>query len=122
MKRIYFLVPNIEMTKKIVDDLLLARVNEGHIHVLAERNTPLGNLPAANFLQKISIPLCTPDLPQGENQKLFAFQSFDVAFCTGITACAGNNSPSARMMIESINIFFICDSFIQRKQILLYDI
>ena len=62
MKRIYFLVPNIDVTKKIVDDLLLARVNEGHIHVLAKRNTPLDNLPAANFLQKSDF---IPALEQG---------------------------------------------------------
>jgi hypothetical protein len=52
MKRIYFLVPSIEITKKIVDDLLLARVEQRRIHVLAKRNTPLGNLPEASFLQK----------------------------------------------------------------------
>ena len=52
MKRIYFLIPNITITKKIVDTLLLARVNHGHIHVLAKRNTPLDDLPEASFLQK----------------------------------------------------------------------
>jgi hypothetical protein len=62
MKRIYFLVPNIEITKKIVDDLLLARVNEGHIHVLAKRDTPLDDLPAASFLQKSDF---IPALAQG---------------------------------------------------------
>ncbi len=62
MKRIYFLIPNIEITKNIVDDLLLARVNESHIHVLAKRNTPLDDLPAANFLQKSDF---IPALAQG---------------------------------------------------------
>jgi hypothetical protein len=62
MKRIYFLVPNIEITKKIVDDLLLARVNESRIHVLAKRNTPLDNLPEASFLQKSDF---VPALEQG---------------------------------------------------------
>jgi len=52
MKRIYFLVPNIEITRKIVDELLLARVEERHIHVLAKRGTPLEDLPEATFLQK----------------------------------------------------------------------
>ena len=52
MKRIYFLAPSIKITKKIVNDLLLARVDQGHIHVLAKRNTPLGDLPEASFLQK----------------------------------------------------------------------
>lgn len=52
MRRIYFLAPDIEITKKIVDDLLLARVEERHIHVLAKRGTPLENLPEATYLQK----------------------------------------------------------------------
>jgi Protein of unknown function (DUF1269) len=62
MKRIYFLIPNIETTKQVVDDLLLARVNAGNIHVLAKRNTPLDNLPAASFLQKSDF---IPALAQG---------------------------------------------------------
>jgi hypothetical protein len=62
MKRIYFLIPNIDITKKVVDDLLLARVDEGHIHVLAKRNTPLDDLPAASFLQKSDF---IPALAQG---------------------------------------------------------
>ncbi len=52
MKRIYFLVPDIEATKKIVDDLLLARIEEQHIHVIAKYGTPLEDLPEANLLQK----------------------------------------------------------------------
>lgn len=52
MKRMYFLVPGIEITKKIVDVLLLARVDQRHIHVLAKRDTPLEDLPEASFLQK----------------------------------------------------------------------
>lgn len=52
MKRIYFLVPNLELARKIVDELLLARIEERHIHVLAKRGTPLEDLPEASFLQK----------------------------------------------------------------------
>ncbi len=52
MRRIYFLVPNIATTKKIVDELLLARIEEKHIHVIAKRGTPLEELPEANLLQK----------------------------------------------------------------------
>jgi hypothetical protein len=55
MKRIYFLAPSIKITKKIVNDLLLARVDVGHIHVLAKREIPLGDLPEASFLQKSDI-------------------------------------------------------------------
>jgi hypothetical protein len=35
-----------------VDDLLLARIEERHIHILAKRNTPLEELPEAGFTQK----------------------------------------------------------------------
>jgi len=52
MRRIYFLVPDIPVTKKIVDDLLLAGIEEKHIHVIAKRGTPLEDLPEANLLQK----------------------------------------------------------------------
>ncbi|WP_077730154.1 DUF1269 domain-containing protein [Methylocaldum sp. 14B] len=62
MRRIYFLVPNIEITKKIVDELLLARIEERHIHVLTKRGTPLEDLPEATFLQKTDF---LPALEQG---------------------------------------------------------
>lgn len=52
MKRIYFLVPQIGMAKKIVDELLLQRVDINHIHVLAKRGTPMDDLPEASYLQK----------------------------------------------------------------------
>ncbi|MGG7055949.1 DUF1269 domain-containing protein [Nitrosomonas sp. ANs5] len=52
MRRIYFLVPNIDVTRKIVDELLLARIEERHIHVIAKRGTPLEDLPEASLLQK----------------------------------------------------------------------
>lgn len=52
MRRIYFLVPDIAVTKRIVDELLLARIEERHIHVIAKRGTELEDLPEANLLQK----------------------------------------------------------------------
>lgn len=62
MKRIYFLVPNIDITKRIVEELLLARIEERHIHVLAKRGTPLEGLPEATFLEKTDF---VPALEQG---------------------------------------------------------
>ena len=41
MRRLYFLVPDIEHTRTIVDELLLARVDEKHIHIVAKEGTPL---------------------------------------------------------------------------------
>ncbi|QJD29943.1 DUF1269 domain-containing protein [Methylococcus geothermalis] len=62
MRRIYFLVPNIDMTKQIVDELLLERVEERHIHVIAKPGIPLEDLPEASFLQKSDF---FPALEQG---------------------------------------------------------
>jgi hypothetical protein len=52
MRRIYFLVPDIPAAKRIVDELLLARIEERHLHVIAKRGTPLEDLPEASLLQK----------------------------------------------------------------------
>ncbi len=49
MRRIYFLVPNIEITHKIVDELRSEGIKDRHIHVLAKRDTPLEDLPEAGI-------------------------------------------------------------------------
>ncbi|HUX90750.1 MAG TPA: DUF1269 domain-containing protein [Gallionellaceae bacterium] len=62
MKRIYFLIPNIDMAKKIVNELLLERIDERHMHVLAKRGTAMEDLPEASYLQKSDF---IPALEQG---------------------------------------------------------
>lgn len=52
MRRLYFMVPNIDTANTVVDELLLKRVDEHHIHVVAKEGTPMGDLPEANLLQK----------------------------------------------------------------------
>lgn len=52
MKRIYFLVPGIELARTIVNEMLVARIEERRIHVLAKRGTPLAELPEASMMQK----------------------------------------------------------------------
>lgn len=52
MRRIYFLVPDVAAAKRVIDDLLLARIEEKHLHVIARRGTPLADLPKATFAQK----------------------------------------------------------------------
>lgn len=54
MRRLYFLVPNITSCKQIVDELLLARVDEHHIHIVGKEGTHLleEHLPEAGLLQK----------------------------------------------------------------------
>ena len=52
MRRIYFLIPDIDIAKRVVNELLLAKIEDKHIHVIAKRGTPLEDLPEANLLQK----------------------------------------------------------------------
>ncbi len=47
MRRVYFLVPNIAITHKIVAELQAAGIDDHHIHILAKRDTPLEGLPEA---------------------------------------------------------------------------
>lgn len=51
-RRLYFLLPDIGRTRQILDELLLARIEERHIHILAREGTPMEGLPAANLLQR----------------------------------------------------------------------
>lgn len=52
MRRIYFLAPNIETTHKIVDELRIEGIEDRHIHVLANRDTPLEDMPDASVFDK----------------------------------------------------------------------
>jgi len=52
MRRLYFMLPDIDTANTVVDELLLKRVDEHHIHVVAKEGTPMGDLPEANLLQK----------------------------------------------------------------------
>jgi hypothetical protein len=51
-RRLYFLLPDVESAERTADDLLLARVEHRHMHVLARRGTDLGSLHEASVLQK----------------------------------------------------------------------
>jgi hypothetical protein len=46
------MVPDVDTAKIVVDELLLKRVDEHHIHVVAKEGTQMGDLPEANLLQK----------------------------------------------------------------------
>lgn len=52
MRRIYFLVPDIDTTHKIVEELRAEGIEDRHIHVLAKRDTPLGDMPEASVFEK----------------------------------------------------------------------
>lgn len=66
MKRLYFLLPNVETTRSVVQDLLLDHVEERHIHVVARDGIPLEDLPEASELQKSDlIPAAEKGLTAG---------------------------------------------------------
>lgn len=54
MKRLYFLLPDLATASAVVDELLLARIEERRIHIAAKDHHPLkqANLPEANLLQE----------------------------------------------------------------------
>ena len=52
MRRIYFMVPDIDTANLVVDELLLKRIDDHHIHVVAKEGTAMGDLPEASLLQK----------------------------------------------------------------------
>lgn len=54
MRRLYFLLPGVDSAKPIVDELLLARIEERHIHIAAADHHALteAHLPEANLLQE----------------------------------------------------------------------
>jgi hypothetical protein len=66
MRRLYFLVPDTQVGKKVVDELLLAHVEWKHIHVIAKRGTPLEDLPEASHWQKSDVvPALQRAIPVG---------------------------------------------------------
>jgi hypothetical protein len=51
-RRLYFLLPDVESARRTADDLLLARVEDRHMHFLARRGTDLAGLHEAGYLMK----------------------------------------------------------------------
>ncbi|HSI59132.1 MAG TPA: DUF1269 domain-containing protein [Ideonella sp.] len=50
-RRIYWLLPNLASARRTMDDLLLARIDEGHMHFVGREDTDMSGLHAANVLQ-----------------------------------------------------------------------
>jgi hypothetical protein len=50
-RRIYWLLPDLASAKRTMDDLLLARIPEQHIHFMAREGVDLTGLHPANLLQ-----------------------------------------------------------------------
>jgi hypothetical protein len=51
-RRLYFLLPDVSSAVQTANDMLLARIEDRHMHFLAKRGTPLGALHEANCLHK----------------------------------------------------------------------
>jgi hypothetical protein len=51
-RRLYFLLPDVASATRMSNDLLLARVEDRHMHFLARRGTDLGELHEASYLIK----------------------------------------------------------------------
>ncbi|MBA3598472.1 MAG: DUF1269 domain-containing protein [Methylibium sp.] len=50
-RRIYWLLPDLASARRTMNDLLLARISESHIHFVARENADMSGLHAANLLQ-----------------------------------------------------------------------
>src|SRR5690625_4842770 len=62
MRRLYFLAPDLDSTKRIVDELLLNHVQEDRIHILARDGTELEDLPEAGIRERTDL---IPSLERG---------------------------------------------------------
>jgi len=62
LRRLYFLLPDVATARKVVDELLLARVEWKHIHLLARDGVPLEDLPEAALSQRSDL---VPALQRG---------------------------------------------------------
>lgn len=75
MRRLYFLVPTVDSARSIVDELLLLRVDEHHIHILGNEDAHLldEHLPEAGLLQSSDfIPAVERGLAVGGGTGLLA--------------------------------------------------
>jgi uncharacterized membrane protein YeaQ/YmgE (transglycosylase-associated protein family) len=54
-RRLYFMLPNIPSARSLLDELLLARIEERYIHFYAKEGSLPNDMPEANFLQKTDL-------------------------------------------------------------------
>lgn len=54
-QRLYFILPDPDSARQVVNDLLLARIEERHIHFMAKEGTSMRGLHEASILQKTDI-------------------------------------------------------------------
>lgn len=54
-RRLYFIVPTVSIAQQIEKELLLARIDSGRMHFMAQEGTDLGDLPEATLAQKSDV-------------------------------------------------------------------
>ena len=54
-RRLYIVLPDLASAIKLANDLLLARVEDRHMHFLGRRGNSLGDLHEASFVQKTDV-------------------------------------------------------------------
>lgn len=73
MQRLYFVIPTVESCRAIANELLLARIEEKHMHFLNKDDHVPHDLPQANLLQKSDfVPAVERGLTIGGGTGLFA--------------------------------------------------
>jgi hypothetical protein len=54
-RRLYFLLPDVDSAREMLNEMLLARIEEGRIHFLGKRDALPAGLPEATVLQKTDV-------------------------------------------------------------------
>ena len=54
-RRLYFVLPDVDTAQQVERDLLLARIEDRHMHFLGKRGTDLKDLPEASLGQKTDL-------------------------------------------------------------------
>ena len=54
-RRLYFMLPNVASGRAMLDELLLARIEIGHMRFMARDGTLPADMPDVNFLQKTDL-------------------------------------------------------------------
>jgi len=54
-RRLYFVLPDVNTTRIVHNELLLARIEERHMHILAREDIPLTDLPEASIFEKTDL-------------------------------------------------------------------
>ena len=80
-RRLYFLLPSLQTTRKVYEELLLSHVPERNIHIVAKDESMLGDMPRASLFQ-------TSDIVHG-TQLGFIIGGFTGALLGSLAAATG---------------------------------